>query len=67
RPAAYPNQHGIDPHPLNWGTQDPKTRGPVIYSRLSSSIKHRNTIGAQTGSYSIYRALSTVAMGALSP
>ncbi|KAF8329027.1 GTP cyclohydrolase N terminal-domain-containing protein [Amanita rubescens] len=64
---AYPNQHGIDPHPLNWGTQDPKTRGPVIYSRLSSSIKHRNTIGAQTGSYSIYRALSTVAMGALSP
>ncbi|KAF8712012.1 hypothetical protein AX14_013162 [Amanita brunnescens Koide BX004] len=64
--STYPDQHGIDPYPLCWGAQDPKTRGPVICSRLPSSIKHRNALGAHSGSYSIYRALS-IAMGALSP
>ncbi|PPQ70151.1 hypothetical protein CVT26_014444, partial [Gymnopilus dilepis] len=34
--------------------------------RLPSSIKHRNALGAHSGSYSIYRALS-IALGALSP
>ncbi|KAG6844653.1 Uracil-regulated protein 1 [Tephrocybe sp. NHM501043] len=64
--AAYPDQHGITPYPLNWGAGDGTTRGPIICSRLPSSIKHRNAIGAHSGSYSIYRALS-IAMGALSP
>ncbi|KAF8625613.1 hypothetical protein AX17_006799 [Amanita inopinata Kibby_2008] len=64
--TTYPDQHGIEPHHLNWGAQDPKARGPVICSRLPSSIKSRNAIGAHSGSYSIYRALS-IAMGALSP
>lgn len=41
-------------------------RGPVIPSRLQSSIKQRNAIGAHSGSYSIYRALA-VALGTLSP
>jgi hypothetical protein len=41
-------------------------RGPVICSRLPSSIKQRNALGAHAGSYSIYRALS-IAMGALDP
>ncbi|KAG5643735.1 Uracil-regulated protein 1 [Asterophora parasitica] len=59
-------KHGITPHPLNWGAADGASRGPVICSRLPSSIKHRNAIGAHSGSYSIYRALS-IAMGALSP
>ena len=63
---AYPDQHGIKPFPLTWGAQDPKIRGPVICSRLSSSIKQRNAIGAHSGSYSIYRALA-VAIGTLSP
>ncbi|KAF5377842.1 hypothetical protein D9615_006815 [Tricholomella constricta] len=64
--TTYPDQHGITPHPLNWGAADGASRGPVICSRLTSSIKQRNAIGAHSGSYSIYRALS-IAMGALSP
>lgn len=51
---------------MKWGAAEPETRGPVICSRLPSSIKHRNAIGAHSGSYSIYRALS-IAMGSLSP
>ena len=61
---AFSDQHGIAPYPLKWGAQDPSTRGPVICSRLS--IKRRNAIGAHSGSYSIYRALS-IAMGSLDP
>lgn len=64
--VAYPDQHGIAPHPLRWGSADPTERGPVVCSRLPSSIKYRNAIGAHSGSYSIYRALS-IAMGTLSP
>ncbi|EJC98060.1 uncharacterized protein FOMMEDRAFT_114895 [Fomitiporia mediterranea MF3/22] len=64
--TTYPDQHGIKPYPLTWGAQDAKVRGPIICSRLSSSIKQRNAIGAHSGSYSIYRALA-VALGTLSP
>ncbi|KAF5317762.1 hypothetical protein D9619_012564 [Psilocybe cf. subviscida] len=64
--TTYPDQHGITPVALHWGTSSPADRGPVICSRLPSSIKSRNAIGAHSGSYSIYRALS-IAMGALSP
>ncbi|KIY44955.1 hypothetical protein FISHEDRAFT_61463 [Fistulina hepatica ATCC 64428] len=64
--TTYPDQHGIKPYRLNWGASDPAIRGPVICSRLHSSIKHRNALGAHSGSYSIYRALS-IAMGGLSP
>ncbi|KAH9480916.1 Uracil-regulated protein 1 [Psilocybe cubensis] len=64
--TTYPDQHGISPHPLRWGAPTPAERGPIICSRLPSSIKHRNAIGAHSGSYSIYRALS-IAMGSLSP
>ncbi|KAF9546676.1 hypothetical protein CPC08DRAFT_715958 [Agrocybe pediades] len=64
--TTYPDQHGIEPYPLHWGASTPEERGPVICSRLPSSIKHRNAIGAHSGSYSIYRALS-IAMGALNP
>lgn len=51
---------------MQWGAQDPKTRGPVVPSRLPPSIKLRNAIGAHSGSYSIYRALS-IALGNLNP
>ncbi|TFK34396.1 GTP cyclohydrolase N terminal-domain-containing protein [Crucibulum laeve] len=64
--TTYPDQHGIKPVPLSWGASDPSVRGPIICSRLPSSIKTRNAIGAHSGSYSIYRALS-IAMGALDP
>ncbi|CAA7262746.1 unnamed protein product [Cyclocybe aegerita] len=64
--TTYPDQHGIAPQPLQWGASDATTRGPVICSRLPSSIKQRNAIGAHSGSYSIYRALA-IAMGTLNP
>ncbi|KZP21484.1 hypothetical protein FIBSPDRAFT_825764 [Athelia psychrophila] len=64
--TTYPDQHGIKPHPLQWGVENPEIRGPVICSRLGSTIKHRNALGAHSGSYSIYRALA-IAMGTLSP
>lgn len=63
---AYPDQYGIKPYPLQWGAADPSVRGPVICSRLPSSIKQRNALGAHSGSYSIYRALA-IAMGTLTP
>lgn len=65
-PSAYPDQHGIKPYRLNWGAVTPTERGPVVCSRLQSSLKQRNALGAHSGSYSIYRALS-IAMGSLSP
>ncbi|KAF8644376.1 hypothetical protein AX16_008501 [Volvariella volvacea WC 439] len=64
--TTYPDQHGMSPFPLKWGASDPLVRGPIICSRLPSSIKHRNALGAHSGSYSIYRALS-IALGTLSP
>ncbi|KAH9948849.1 GTP cyclohydrolase N terminal-domain-containing protein [Amylocystis lapponica] len=64
--TTYPDQYGIKPFLLTWGAQDPSVRGPVICSRLPSSIKQRNAIGAHSGSYSIYRALA-IAMGTLNP
>ena len=63
---AYPDQHGIKPHQMVWGAPDPQTRGAIVCSRLPGSIKVRNALGAHSGSYSIYRALS-IAMGSLSP
>lgn len=56
----------MHPHPLQWGCSDPTVRGPIIPSRLPSSFKSRNAIGAHSGSYSIYRALA-IAMGTLIP
>ncbi|KAF8169392.1 cyclohydrolase [Pholiota molesta] len=64
--TTYPDQHGIAPAPMQWGAPTAAARGPVVCSRLPSSIKHRNAIGAHSGSYSIYRALS-IAMGTLNP
>ncbi|KAG8214313.1 GTP cyclohydrolase N terminal-domain-containing protein [Butyriboletus roseoflavus] len=64
--ATYPDQNGIKPYSLQWGASDPSVRGPVICSRLPSSIKQRNALGAHSGSYSIYRALA-IAMGTLNP
>ncbi|TFL02696.1 GTP cyclohydrolase N terminal-domain-containing protein [Pterulicium gracile] len=64
--TTYPDQHGIVPVTMNWGASTPTARGPVICSRLPSSIKARNALGAHSGSYSIYRALA-IAMGTLDP
>ncbi|KAI8647735.1 GTP cyclohydrolase N terminal-domain-containing protein [Parasitella parasitica] len=62
--TTYPGQNGIKPLSLNWGTEDPLERGPIVASRHTESIKKRNAIGAYGGSYCIYRALA-VAIGDL--
>ncbi len=64
--TTYPGQLGSNPFPLNWGSMDPQTRGPIMVSRHPDSLKSRNAIGAHGGSYCIYRALA-VAIGELSP
>ncbi|KAJ4485413.1 cyclohydrolase [Lentinula aciculospora] len=64
--TTYPSQHSISPYPLTWGANTPSLRGPIICSRLPSSLPFRNALGAHSGSYSIYRALS-IAMGSLDP
>ncbi|KAF8823975.1 hypothetical protein HHX47_DHR9000012 [Lentinula edodes] len=64
--TTYPSQHSITPYPLKWGAPTPLLRGPIICSRLPSSLPFRNALGAHSGSYSIYRALS-IAMGTLDP
>lgn len=56
--TTYPGQSGIDPIPLSWGSPDPMKRGPVVVSRMQSTIRRRNAIGAHGGSYSIYNALA---------
>ncbi|OCF35995.1 cyclohydrolase [Kwoniella heveanensis BCC8398] len=65
--TTYPSQAGIKPVPLNWGAGPTgRERGPVVCSRIKSNLLIRNSIGAHSGSYSIYRALS-IAMGELRP
>lgn len=41
---------------IKWGAQDPLVRGPVVAS--NTNPKTRNAIGAHSGSYTVYRALS---------
>ena len=50
--------------PLNWGAKNPLERGPVVASLTNS--KNRNAIGAHSGSYTVYRALS-IASGKFPP
>jgi GTP cyclohydrolase II len=61
--TSHPSGHH-KPHPIVWGTEDPRERGPVIGS--VSDTNRRNAIGAHSGSYALYRALA-VAAGSLSP
>ena len=56
--TTYPNQSGIHPIGLHWGSLDPAVRGPILTSRHPRDIKHRNAIGANSGSYCIYHALA---------
>ncbi len=50
--------------PIKWGAKDPLKRGPVVASVTDN--KARNAIGAHSGSYTVYRALS-IASGKFPP
>ncbi|KAF9090922.1 hypothetical protein BGX23_005599 [Mortierella sp. AD031] len=56
--AAYADQPDVKPYRMNWGEADPQARGPVIVSRLPTSMNIRNAMGAYGGPYSVYRGLA---------
>ncbi|KAJ3290987.1 Uracil-regulated protein 1 [Rhizoclosmatium sp. JEL0117] len=56
--TTYPGQAGVTPIPMDWGNPNPHSRGPIVCSRIPTSMKLRNAIGAHGGAYSIYRALA---------
>src|SRR5438067_1269038 len=54
--ASHANLRYKETLPIKWGARDPMERGPIVASVTDS--KARNAIGAHSGSYTVYRALS---------
>jgi len=54
--TSHPEQMPKLKFPIHWGNSDPHQRGPIIATFTDKSA--RNVIGAHSGSYSVYRALS---------
>lgn len=62
--ASHTNLKFKETLPIRWGVKDPMERGPVVGSLTNT--KARNAIGAHSGSYTVYRALS-IASGKFPP
>lgn len=62
--TSHPGAQGSEPTKIHWGAKTIEQRGPIIAT--TTNMSHRNAIGAHSGSYSIYRALS-IAAGELDP
>jgi GTP cyclohydrolase II len=58
RLTSHPDAEG-KALPIDWGTLDPKKRGPVVATLTHP--EQRNVIGTHSGSYAIYRALAVAA------
>lgn len=56
--ATQSTDADIKPIGLNWYAADPKIRGPVVATRYGDGLTKHNSIGAHSGSYSIYHALA---------
>lgn len=54
--TSHPQQMPKLRFPIRWGNADPHQRGPIIATFADKTA--RNVIGAHSGSYSVYRALS---------
>lgn len=54
--ASHNNLKYKETLPVDWGANDPQKRGPIVAS--TANAKARNAIGAHSGSYTVYRALS---------
>jgi GTP cyclohydrolase II len=54
--ATHTNLTFKETIPIHWGAKTPMERGPVVASLTNA--KFRNAIGAHSGSYTVYRALS---------
>lgn len=62
--ASHNNLTYKETIPVNWGAKTAMERGPVVASNTDQ--KTRNAIGAHSGSYTVYRALS-IASGKFPP
>ncbi len=62
--ASHANLQYRETLPIRWGAKNPLERGPIVASNTNS--KARNAIGAHSGSYTVYRALS-IAQGKFPP
>lgn len=62
--ASHANLKYKETLPIRWGAATPLERGPVVAS--NTNHKARNAIGAHSGSYTVYRALS-IASGKFPP
>jgi GTP cyclohydrolase II len=62
--ASHSNLKFKETLQIKWGAQNPVERGPVVAS--VTNTKARNAIGAHSGSYTVYRALS-IASGKFPP
>ncbi|KAG7705489.1 hypothetical protein KL948_003607 [Ogataea haglerorum] len=60
RLATVSGDADVRPIKLDWHNQDWKQRGPIVCSRRGDGITKHNAIGAHSGPYSIYHALSIV-------
>lgn len=54
--ASHVNLKYKETLPIQWGARDALERGPIVAS--VSNSKTKNAIGAHSGSYTVYRALS---------
>lgn len=54
--ATHTNLKFKETLPISWGAKSPLERGPIVASLTNA--KTRNAIGAHSGSYTVYRALS---------
>ncbi len=57
--TSHPGHIFSESPEIEWGHASPLLRGPVVASL--TNVKHRNAIGTHSGSYTVYRALSTAA------
>ena len=62
--TSHPRAGAVAHNAPEWGSADPRLRGPVVASLTDPG--HRNSIGAHAGAYSLYRALA-IAAGQLRP
>ena len=60
--STHPSNFGVDPEPLEWGERDPLKRGPVVATVSKPGM--RNSIGAHSGTYSVYRAVALAVQAA---
>ena len=57
--TSHPGHIFSESPEIEWGHTSPLMRGPIVASL--TNLKHRNAIGTHSGSYAVYRALSTAA------